>query len=677
MRAHLQLLFLAATFLTPVRGQSYILTTVAGADHLGDGKQATAVPLRDPVGVAQDAAGNVYIADRADHRIRRVSPSGVITTIAGTGRPGFTGDGGPATEATFRRPWSIRLDGKGNLFVVDYDNARIRKIDLTTGIITTVAGDGTLTFSGENVLATQSGMTPYDLAIDPSGNIYYADTFNHRIRKIGATDGKVQSVAGYGTPGFSGNSGPATQVALNYPTGVALDAQQNVYIADQSNHRVRKVIALTGIMTTIAGTGIADISGNGGQATAARILYPTSLAIESNGDIIIGGLIDVRRVVVATGIIRNVVQYQVDYGFGGDGGVSDQARFSSIGSVAVAPNGDILIADTTNYRVRRVRAGIVNTVAGVGLVNGQDATAAYLNSPAGLALNGTGGLIPADSVFNQVRGIAAGKITKVFGDGYPASPLIPDLARVNAPEGVFRDRAGFIYIADTGLNRVLKMDQTGAANVFSGGRGYGFNGTFGQATGIALAGPRAVVADAAGTVYIADTDNCRIRKVVDGVLSTIAGTNTCLYSGDDGPATSAGIVPMDIALDNQGGLLIADGSHHRIRRVDLSTGIITTIAGVGTAGRSGDGGPATQAQLNLPLGITRGHHRPHYFAEFGSSTVRLIQNGVIRTIAGTGTLSPAATRVPLLAPPSIRCGSSRTPMAASISRTPSTTRSAN
>ncbi|MEO5924722.1 MAG: hypothetical protein ABIR70_12935 [Bryobacteraceae bacterium] len=629
----------------PLWSQSYTLTTIAGADHLGDGKQATTVPLREPFGVAQDAAGNIYIADQSDHRIRRVDANGVITTIAGTGRPDYTGDGGPATAATFFSPRNLRLDGKGNLFVCDYNNGVIRKIDLTTGIITTVAGNGTFTYNGENIPATQSGMSPFDLAIDSDGNLYIADGFNHRVRRVNASDGKIQTVAGIGVAGYSGNNSAAITAAFNFPLGVAVDAQKNLYIADYLNNRIRKVVAATGIVTSIAGIGIANITGNGGLATSATLLYPHGVLLEPNGDILIGGDYDVRRITVSTGIIRNVAQYLADYGFAGDGGLSDKALFSSIGGISVAANGDILIADTTNYRVRRVRSGIVNTVAGVGLVNDVPAASAFLSAPAGLALNGTGGLLLADRLFNQIRSVAAGRVNKVFGDGYATAAL----TRVSKPEGIARDRSGFIYIADTQNSRILRMDPTGATNVFAGGRGYGYNGNFGQATGINLAAPLAVTVDAAGAVYIADTDNCRVRKVVDGVLSTIAGSASCVYSGDDGPATSAGIIPWDIALDNTGGLLIADGSHHRVRRVDLTTGIITTIAGIGTAGHTGDGGPATQAQVNDVRGITVDSAGRVYFAEYGVSMVRMIQNGTIRTVAGTGPYVSSADSGPATA----------------------------
>lgn len=323
----LKYLFTLVCFAIPVNSwaQSYTLTTFAGADHLGDGKQATAVPLRDPYAAAQDSAGNIYITDRDDQRIRKVSPTGVITTIAGTGRPGFGGDGGPATAALMDTPTSVQLDNKGNLFFVDYNNALVRKINLTTGIITTVAGDRTTGYGGENVQATRSGMTPTDVAIDADGNLYIADAFNHRVRKVNASDGTIQTIAGIGNPGFSGNGTSALTAALNLPWGVALDAQKNVYIADYANGRVRKVTVATGIITTIAGTGVANITGNGGQATSAAILYPHGVVIEANGDILIAGDYDVRRITLATGIIRNLAPYFSDFGFAGDGGPSDAA----------------------------------------------------------------------------------------------------------------------------------------------------------------------------------------------------------------------------------------------------------------------------------------------------------------------------------------------------------------
>ncbi len=374
-------------------------------------------------------------------------------------------------------------------------------------------------------------------------------------------------------------------------------------------------------------------------------MFPHSIGIEANGDILIAGDYDIRRVTLTTGIIRNVAPYFSDWGFGGDGGLADLATWGSIAGIAVAPNGDIVVADNSNYRVRRIRSGKVNTVAGVGLVNDVETSKAYLSSPAGLAFDTSGALLIADGLFNQIRSATAGRIAKVFGDGYATSAF----NRVDRPQGVARDRFGFLYIADTDNNRILRADPSGAANVFAGGRGRGFNGTFGTATTIALAAPRAVVADADGVIYVADTDNCRIRKVTQGLMSTIAGGGTCAYSGDDGPATSAGLIPMDIALDGKGGMLIAEGLNHRIRRIDLTTGIITTVAGIGTAGHGGDGGSAKLAQLNDPRGVAVDSAGRIYVAEYGSSMVRLIQDGSIRTIAGTGEFISSADSGPATA----------------------------
>ncbi len=622
--------------------QSYTLTTFAGADHFGDGKQATAVPLRDPYAAVQDAAGNIYITDRDDQRIRKVSPTGVISTFAGTGRPGFNGDGGPAIAAALRSPSSLVLDTAGNLFFVDYSNFRVRRINLTTGIITTVAGDGTLGYGGENVQATRSGMTPTDVAVDADGNVYIADAFNHRVRRVNTGLGTIQTIAGIGNPGFSGDGASALTAALNFPWGVGLDAQKNVYIADYSNSRVRKVTVATGIITTIAGTGVADIRGNGGLATSAAILYPHGVVIEGNGNILIAGDYDVRRITLATGIIRNVAPYFSDFGFAGDGGGADVAIWSTVNGVSVAQNGDILVADTTNYRIRRIRSGIVTTVAGIGLVNDVAASQAFLSNPGGMAFSATGGLMFADTSFNQVRSVEAGRVGKIFGDGYATSSL----ARVSGPQGVARDRLGNTYIADSLNDRILRIFPNGAANVFAGGRGRGFNGNFGTATTLALALPQAVIVDADGAVYIADYGNCRVRRVVEGLMNTIAG-GSCTYSGDNGQAASAGLIPWDIVLDGRGGLVIATGSNHRIRRRDLTTGIITTIAGIGTAGHSGDGGPATQAQVGDPRGVTVDSAGRIFFTEYLTAQVRMIDtNGVIRTIAGTGAFISSAESGP-------------------------------
>jgi sugar lactone lactonase YvrE len=229
--------------------------------------------------VAVDSVGNVYIADLGNKRIRKVS-GGTITTIAGNGAAGFSGDGGPATSASLSAPYGVALDSTGSLYTADNDNNRIRKV--SGGTITTVAGNGNLGFSGDGGPATSASLAqPEGLAVDSSGNLYIADTRNHRIRKL--SGGTITTIAGNGTPGFSGDGGPATSASLYNPGGVAVDSAGNLYIADSNNNRIRKVSG--GTITTVAGNGNAGFSGDGGPATSASLNYPIGIAVDSAGDL--------------------------------------------------------------------------------------------------------------------------------------------------------------------------------------------------------------------------------------------------------------------------------------------------------------------------------------------------------------------------------------------------------
>ena len=285
-----------------------IITTVAGngiptgffdgeggdpADDLGDGGPATSASLNGPFGVALDGLGNGFIADTSNQRIRRVdAATGIITTVAGDGFGGSSGDGGPATSARLFHPTGVALDGTGNLFIADLGNHRIRKVD-TSGIITTVAGDGFGGFSGYGGPATSASLNlPHGVALDGAGNLFIADQFKHRIRKVD-TSGIITTVAGNGSATFPGDGGPATSARLFHPTGVALDGAGNLFIADSSNHRVRKVDT-SGIITTVAGNGSFGFSGDGGPATSARLGSPSGVALDSSGNLFIVDLFNDR-----------------------------------------------------------------------------------------------------------------------------------------------------------------------------------------------------------------------------------------------------------------------------------------------------------------------------------------------------------------------------------------------
>lgn len=320
--------------------------------------------------------------------------SGLITTLAGNGTAGFSGDGGAAISAELNYPAGVAIDSSGNLYTADSNNNRIRKVD-TSNNITTVAGDGTLAVLND----------PWGVAIDSSGNIYIADTFNNRVRKV--SGGFITTVAGNSTAGFSGDGSAAISAELNCPIGAAIDTLGNVYIADSNNNRIRKVDTSNNI-TTVAGNGTAGFSGDGSAANSAELNFPAGVAIDSLGNIYIAdsGNNCVRK--VTGGIIINTVAGNGTAGFSGDGGAATSAQLSTPVGVAVDSAGNIYIADEFNYRVRKVSGGLITTVAGNGTSSiysgdGSAATSAELSTPIGVAVDSQGNLYIGDSLNSRVR----------------------------------------------------------------------------------------------------------------------------------------------------------------------------------------------------------------------------------------------------------------------------------
>jgi streptogramin lyase len=291
-----------------------IITKVAGtlwSGYNGDNRSATSARLYYPFGVHVDPSHNTYIADTYNHRIRKVDgKTGIITTVAGIGSKGFSGDGGPATSARLRYPFNVFLDSTGNIYIVDTYNYRIRKVDAATKIITTVVGDGAAKFRGDGGLATDASIRKaYDVALDSAGNLFIADTHNHVIRKVEATTGIINTVVGQGfSAGFSGDGGLATDARLNAPTGVYVDESGNIYVVDTKNDVIRKVDATTNIINSVAGNGTAGFSGDGGLATLAQLDYPEAVWVDSSGNMFIVDTNNcrIRRVDATTGIITTV-----------------------------------------------------------------------------------------------------------------------------------------------------------------------------------------------------------------------------------------------------------------------------------------------------------------------------------------------------------------------------------
>ena len=326
------------------------ITTIAGTGERrfgGDGGPAIQAQLDAPSGVVVDGAGNLYIADRANHRIRKVDSTGTITTIAGTGERGFGGDGGPATQARLNYPYGVAVDGAGNLYIADLANHRIRKVD-STGTITTFAGTGERGFGGDGGPASQAQINfPTGVAVDEAGNLYIADWSNARIRKVDGT-GTITTIAGTGELGFGGDGGPAIQARLSLPYSVAVDGAGNLYIADQYNNRIRRVDS-TGTLTTIAGTGERRFGGDGGPAIQAQLGDPTGVAVDGAGNLYIADQYNNRiRRVDSTGTITTIA----GTGERGFSGPATQAQLDDPTGVAVDGAGNLYIADASNHRIR-------------------------------------------------------------------------------------------------------------------------------------------------------------------------------------------------------------------------------------------------------------------------------------------------------------------------------------
>jgi hypothetical protein len=328
--------------------------------------QATALPVLLPSAIAYDSAGNLYIAETGNHVIRKVDTGGIITTVAGTGTQGYAGDNGPATAARLDSPQGLALDGD-NLYIADTHNQRIRRLDLTTGVITTIAGS-TAGFSGDNGPAATARLNlPTALAVDANHNLYIADSRNHRIRRI-TTARIITTVGGNGIQGFGGDNGLATVASIDSPAGLAMDAAGDLYLSDTHNHRIREIAAATGVITTIAG-GSSGLSGDGGPAVAATLALPHGLSIDSAGDIYIADMANhrIRRIDGSSGAITTIAGKGTE-NFSGDNGPATAAALDSPRATAIAPTGLVTLADTNDQRVRQLDAQsipAIHTIAGL------------------------------------------------------------------------------------------------------------------------------------------------------------------------------------------------------------------------------------------------------------------------------------------------------------------------
>ncbi len=628
------------------------ITTVAGtgsAGYSGDGAAATAAQINKPYGVAIASNGDIYFADLNNEVVRMIEiATGDISTVAGGGTLS-TGDGLAATSAWLNTPQTMVVDAAGNIFIADTKNHRIRKIDVGTGLISTIAGTGVQGFGGDGGAATSALLNqPKGVAVDSAGNVIFSDTNNQRIRMI-TPGGTISTVAGTGAGGFSGDGGAATAAQVNKPHGLAIDSADNIYIADETNHRIRK-FTVGGNISTVAGDGVAAYAGDGGLAVNASLKKPDDVAVTETGRLgfstVFGsfqGAVKDRQ--IATQVTLSVDGTLTEITAYIKGGGND-VRYALYSDLAGEP--DTLIVETAVDTAPSTTDWFTITVPATPLTAGTYWLALSLDTNSQrYYYDGAGGQ-------NRENGNAA------IGGGYSATwgaPTSTDTRKI-AIHGSFTRNVNEIYIADTDNHRVRKFTNGGNISTVAGNGSRGFSGDGGAATVAQINKPESVAINDAEDIFIADSKNYRIRMVdgSTGNISTYAGTGTNGYSGDGGAATSANMGELrGVFLDTAGDLYLADSVNHVIRKIDAATQIISRVGGSPGDPGYGDGLLATNAFLGKIEDVAIDSADNLFIADTDLDRVRRVDagTGIISTVIGTGSeFEPASSTddVLLMAP---------------------------
>ena len=680
-----QVLIILVAFLIPlaagVGAQSPTINNFAGGvPAVGP---ATATAIGNPGGIGVDASGNVYFSSNTGVILKLAG--GNLSVFGGNGTCCFSGDGGPATSAQTAIPLFVpiaplKTDPAGNVYFVDEGGCSVRRIDKTTGVITTVAGIpntdfitfSNCGFSGDNGPATAAKMAPNGLTFNPAGDLYISDDSVCVIRRVDHTTQMITTVAGNPAAGCAGtigvgDGGAATSAQFVNPSGLAVDAAGDIFVADffpfpsTNPGAVRRVDGISKNIATIAGGG-AGMPGSGLLATQVQVAAPTGLAFDLAGNVIIAD--SGFSIVFSVDRVSNVITLlagEVSPGFSGDGGAATSAQLDARNygnmDIAVDGGGNLYITDTLNSRVREVDAAMqmINTIAGNGTANdGGPATSAIVFST-GVAVNPSGDVYISDLTGGRVRRVdhASGQISTVAGSDVgsvlpPSGDFGPATsAQLLMPRYTAVDASGTFYLVEN-LNLIRRVDgMTGEITPYVGFGFPGYDGDGLTANSTEINNAKGLAVNAAGDLIFADSGNQEVRKVdhVSTIVTAVAGSQAlgAGFSGDGGPAVSARLnSPAYVALDAAGDVFIADRNNNVIRRVDAATGKISTVAGnfaLG-AGFSGDGGLATSAQLNQPRAVAVDSFGNIYIADgqFTTNRLRVVNSvtGLISTLAGTG-----------------------------------------
>jgi len=637
-----------------------MMTRVAGSGESGfdgDGGPAAEAKLKMPAGLALDADGNLYIADRENHRVRRVDGKGRITTVAGTGTAGFSGDGGPAVEASLNLPSGLVFDSRGNLYIADRSNDRVRRVN-TKGVIETFAGNGGDGYHGDAGPATEAELSkPFGIAFDDKDNLYIADRGNNRVRKV-SPKGVITTLAGDGGFFFMGDNGPAYRASVAGPTGVAADSEGNVYIADRNNNRIR-VVDSQGMIRTVVGTGQQGYNGDSELARDTNLHLPFGVSLDNEGRLLI---IDrshyrIRRVDLAQGKVETAAGNGVKQ-FAGDGGPATGAKLNFPHGMLVDKHGNLIFSDKAHFRIRKITPdGVIQTIGGSGdrgnIGDEGPVLEASLYSVTMLAENSKGEIyflspsgfvslirkITPDGIVHHFLDTGEEKYQKAILASKVGLSMKSDIVPITNFADLVIDQNDNLYITDRLNHQIRKVDPEGNIVTIAGTGDSDYLGDGGPASEAAFRDPQALAMDPAGNLYVADAANNRIRKIdTQGIITTIAGNGNHEDTGDGGPALEAGIRSMDfLQVSPAGELHIVESNTHRIRKI-AKDGTISTVAGRGVQGYFGDDGPADKAMLKNPAAVAFDSKGNMFISDLGNNRIRKVDaKGIITTYAGSGT----------------------------------------
>lgn len=623
--------------LAPQAG-AQILSTRAGTGttgYTGDGGPATSATLEKPFDVAVDSDGHVYIADRKNKVVRKIDAiTGDISTFAGGVTNGI-GDSALATQSRVRKPSSVAFDSSGNGYIADTEHHRIRRVDAGTGIITTIAGTGTKGYAGDGGVATDALLKkPYGIAVDSQGNVIFSDSENHRLRQI-SPSGTITTIAGTGSGGYNGDGIAATSAQLKKPHGIFIDEYDNIFIADTENHRIRKISGITGLITTVAGDGSGGYSGDGGAATSARINKPTDVFAVTEADTprVLMVVVDATSLDTQEQDRKTLLE-----SWGHTVTLLTASSAQSAYDTAVAGVEVVYVA-------REVSSGDVSTKltnAAVGVVCEEIALNDELGFSSTYQSPSDDEIEIVDITHDITSTFSLGMLT-IFSTSTPVQVLDGTLAgglqtlaetdysSTNRASLAVIEVGDAVYSSGTAAGRRVMLPWGRAGMTFSDLTADGKTILRRSIEWAAKADPSLGTTE----LYIADSENHVIRKVaaLTETISTIAGNGSAGYAGDGAAATGARLKkPKGVAVDSSGDIFIADTENHRIRKVTVSTGVISTFAGTGDGDLEGDGGPASAAKVKKPRGVRFNNSGELLISDSDNHAVRLVDSGNIISI---------------------------------------------